>query len=790
MTTPSTPRKAGPLLGTGAQTSWPFTFKVFAASDIAVTIANNLGVETALVLNADYSVTLNSNQDTSPGGTVTYPISGSALPTGSKLTIFGNLPYDQPLDLPSGGNFSPLALENQLDRLTMQIQQLREQVGRSLTVPVTSGVSPSLPAPAASNIIGWNENADNLENYPLSELATSLAFATYRYDTFTGDGSTTQFTLSADPVTLGNLDVAVGGVTQTPGADYLLVTGVIEFTSAPPLGVTILARFGEGIASGPASDSYDVRFRQAGTGSVDRTAEAKMRETVSVKDFGAVGDGVTDDTAAIQAAINFACPSKDFAVYTANEIKALWFPAGVYKVSNLLLQHKLSTDDDSRSFRIYGNGVRIEQISGSTGPVLEISSCKRLHVSDLQIAGETYITGMWDSIFDNVNFNSYTGTSGYGVKFGTRYAAGTDLFDACYWNKFTRCRFSPTQFDVYGVDDQEFNANTFDSCISEGIEIVGNANGSFQGNVWLGGELRGNPVISIDAARNSPTPNSLTLISTYFDQPGVQTNLYDFQMKMLGTCPAPNDYVIDGQPLGQAGSVQELGLAGVRQGQRIPVSAANLIVNGDLNAAAVGETTVDGVSLFNASALVASTGGVGQFAKYVTYATTGASSEAKYKTNALPFDGTYTMNIVYRKPASNAMNVRFQSSLPGSDAYNTFANASTLFVGNWVIASYTFYANASDEVYAVFYENTAGKTIDVAYVGCTLGSTGIIFAAGAPSIANQPQVVWRSAAPTTGTWIRGSIAWNTTPSAAGTPGWVCVTAGTPGTWKAMANLAA
>jgi hypothetical protein len=330
MTTPSTPRKAGPLLGTGAQTSWPFTFKVFAASDIAVTIANNLGVETALVLNADYSVTVNANQDTSPGGTVTYPISGSALPTGSKLTIFGNLPYDQPLDLPSGGNFSPLALENQLDRLTMQIQQLREQVGRSLTVPVTSGVSPSLPSPTASNIIGWNASGDNLENYPLSELATSLAFATYRYDTFTGNGSTTQFTLSADPVTLGNLDVAVGGVTQIPGADYLLVDGVLAFTSAPPLGATILARFGEGIASGPSMDSYDVRFRQAGTGAVDRTAEAKMREWVSVKDFGAVGDGVADDTAAIQAALD---------AIGATGGGTVVLPAGSYKVSALILKH-------------------------------------------------------------------------------------------------------------------------------------------------------------------------------------------------------------------------------------------------------------------------------------------------------------------------------------------------------------------------------------------------------------------------------------------------------------------
>lgn len=142
MTISSASRKAGPFFGNGVTTSFPFTFKVFQASDLQLIHTSAVGIDSPLVLNSDYSIALNVDQNASPGGSITYPLQGTALATGEKLTATGVLAALQDTHITNGGNFFANNIEDQMDYLTILVQQCIEQLQRSLTGS-TSDVAPN-----------------------------------------------------------------------------------------------------------------------------------------------------------------------------------------------------------------------------------------------------------------------------------------------------------------------------------------------------------------------------------------------------------------------------------------------------------------------------------------------------------------------------------------------------------------------------------------------------------------------------------------------------------------------
>jgi hypothetical protein len=141
---------------------------------------------------------------------------------------------------------------------------------------------------------------------------------------YSDDGVTRQ----ANPMTTD----ASGGFSfyAANGTYDLVVTSASGVVSSLPSRVRLFDVADAGLASSAAlaasSGAALVGFVQSGAGAVARTAQDKARETVSVKDFGAVGDGVTDDTAAIQAAIDAQITSK----------AELYWPHGSYLVGSAL----------------------------------------------------------------------------------------------------------------------------------------------------------------------------------------------------------------------------------------------------------------------------------------------------------------------------------------------------------------------------------------------------------------------------------------------------------------------
>jgi hypothetical protein len=159
MTISSNSRKAGPFIGNGTAATFPFTFKVFQASDLEVvklTVATN--VETVLTLGTDFTASVNEDQNSNPGGTIT--LSAGALATGYNLVITSDIENLQPTDLTNQGGFYPEVITDALDRATIQIQQLQTSVDRAALLPITSAAdAESLVA----DIVRLADSADNLD---------------------------------------------------------------------------------------------------------------------------------------------------------------------------------------------------------------------------------------------------------------------------------------------------------------------------------------------------------------------------------------------------------------------------------------------------------------------------------------------------------------------------------------------------------------------------------------------------------------------------------------------------
>ncbi|ESY02284.1 glycosyl hydrolase family 28-related protein [Mesorhizobium sp. LNJC405B00] len=268
---------------------------------------------------------------------------------------------------------------------------------------LTKGTRVSVTDGTAGASTTWVVTTTN----PISIGTSSIAFVTVTFGPFVVLDEDDMVSNSASAVPTQQ---SVKAYADTKIAASVLTTrGDIMFRNA-----TLPARLAASTAgyllqtAGAGADPAWAGFLQSGTSAVTRTWQDKARERVSVKDFGAVGDGVTVDTTAIQAA----------ETYRASVGGELVFPPGDYLIAGVTVGRA-----NGGGWRGLGN-VRLLPTANSvilidvTGAVISSTLSKVFYVDGIEF-----------------NFNSKTSVTGYRES-------------APYLTRISRCKFNRLQFST------------------------------------------------------------------------------------------------------------------------------------------------------------------------------------------------------------------------------------------------------------------------------------------------------------------------------------------------------
>lgn len=491
--------------------------------------------------------------------------------------------------------------------------------------------------------------------------------------------------------------------------------------------------------------------------------------SVNVMDFGATGNGSTDDTNAIQAAINYcraavnsSSTNKKFGFQNQSPYR-LFFPAGKYKITTPLVFDFIIdiVGETNGSFGAYatelyfanntaglvflfsipvaigGPGYAIYNAAtntvtawsatpGTPGQILSGSAATGWavysSVRNLRITGSG-ATGSYATTFSGIETRCQlcmdsvyvTGFNGHGMRALANNVYTVANNGGSFNGGFYRhCQFDANDGHGFFVDGGDANINTFVDCQFTNNKGWGVYDNSHLGNTYMGGQ------------------------SSYNGQ-GSYGSFYD-----TGRCLFLNVYSEDG--LRHSGR-DSLFIGGVAEGgyEGYTAGAMPTVILGGFSGQIqstpwafrrLNETPETGINLVPA--------------KHQFFSGTDADYMA----------------------GGASWGIQFSDDFPAGGA---FGDVLTLFLLN--------------ETYAPFWASAPNAS---AYnYGTPNAIPGVLtsFSIALP----YRRITQSDAIPTSGVYARGDIIFNIEPSAGGTPGWVCTTGGTAGStavFKAMANVAA
>jgi hypothetical protein len=270
------------------------------------------------------------------------------------------LPAGKRISLPAPVNDADGANKEYVDDAVAPVVQYADlYLGSKTSDPTTNNSGGAL----VTGVTYWSSTLNQMRVYNGTNWVPMPTISSLVGQTFSGDGSDTTFTLANPTGNAINLEVFISGVRQVPTTDYSVSGTTLTFTTAPPSGTdNIFVRYAQlgTITDGAGS----IVYTPAGTGAVATTVQTKLRESVSVRDFGADPTGAVDSTTAIQAGI-------DAALAAGQRIVA----AGTFKTSAKIVI-KGDADFSQATFNVYSTpAVAVEVSTGdATDPTTEISN--------------------------------------------------------------------------------------------------------------------------------------------------------------------------------------------------------------------------------------------------------------------------------------------------------------------------------------------------------------------------------------------------------------------------------
>jgi len=623
--------------------------------------------------------------------------------------------------------------------------------------------------------------ASLLASVPLGAAATpSIAF--------TGDTDTGIYSPGANQVAIstngtGRLfvdaaasGVVVSGTLSRNGFNVVTVGDVETVTSTMIASGTIIDA---DVNISGAINATKLRFLQVGASGVARTVDSKLKDTVSVKDFGAVGNGTTDDTAAIQAAFDYASTSGRSRVI---------FPygqSGIYLITSVV-NFKSNTIVDGQF-----NTIKLQNYPAS----LQFSTVSNVLVENLIINGNAAAYTAMPAVYPFISFDSQDITIRKCTAYDMEYAGFAISQGGAGYN-----------YRVLVENCHFYNCGTAGNVWSygNGIAVTGGANIVIRDNVVhnvagvgginLEGTLQENIVIQNNRiytctgaaagiklyAGGADTPGTNVVISNNIitDQQGTQGAIW---IQSGYSVIVANNIIADsvwGTLI--ANNVTDIS---IKSNIIKNCTYGTYSLSGPFNSKLINNQLIcasgASASLYNNMYLIES--GSSTASTCIATGNVAIDCPSTAFTIAARSPVIFTGNVVTdcRKAAGAGkghgityLAVGFNKSIIGNNIIiDTLGNYGTRFYG-----FYNFEGSAASNL--VYLEDNWTSTSN--------GMPRYWLYAYAGYIQSEVAIV--TGPPSAGYNLQGDIVWNAGATAGGYAGWICTATGSPGTWKTFGAI--